>query len=298
MDLKELTAFQTILQEGTFSRAAEKLNYAQSTITNQIQRLEKEIGIQLFKRGWDVELTNAGRLFATEVDKLIRHWNDVAEMARALEKDEIGSLRIGVIEPLIQSILPDSVRRFHQSKPRMDCQISAGSTDALSQALRQNELDFAICGEPLDPTAFYFEPLYEERIVFVVDENHPLIEKEDVVFKDILAYSLIAGGHSCLYYLQLAKHLSRYEAPPQLHSVNQISAIPYFVQKTTAVGVVLDSTPLPPEIQKIDVSWDASLIPIGFLRPQGRDCQAGSSTRLLMQIVKEEMERFAVRAIR
>ncbi|SDD83937.1 DNA-binding transcriptional regulator, LysR family [Paenibacillus sp. UNCCL117] len=296
MDLKELTAFQTILQEGTFSRAAEKLNYAQSTITNQIQRLEKEIGIQLFKRGWDAELTNAGRIFATEVDKLLRHWNDVAEMARALERDEIGSLRIGVIEPLIQSVLPDSVRRFHQSKPRMDCQISVGSTEALSRALRQHELEFAICGEPLDPNAFYFEPLYEERIVFVADENHPLIEREGVPFKNILAYSLIAGGRSCLYYLQLAKHLSRYEAAPLLHSVNQISAIPYFVQQTTAVGVVLDSTPLPPDIQKIDVSWDASLLPVGFLRLQGSS-QAGASARLLMQIVKEELERLAVRAL-
>ncbi|MGO4496386.1 LysR family transcriptional regulator [Paenibacillus sp. 2RAB27] len=51
--------FQTILKEGTFSRAAEKLNYAQSTISNQMQRLEKEIGVQLFNRGWDVELTRA-----------------------------------------------------------------------------------------------------------------------------------------------------------------------------------------------------------------------------------------------
>lgn len=48
MDLKELITFQTILRQGTFSKAAESLHYAQSTITNQIQRLEKELGISLF----------------------------------------------------------------------------------------------------------------------------------------------------------------------------------------------------------------------------------------------------------
>ncbi|MHA6481684.1 LysR family transcriptional regulator [Paenibacillus sp. strain BS8-2] len=289
MDLKELTAFQTILQEGTFSRAAEKLKYAQSTITNQIQRLEKEIGIQLFKRGWEAELTSAGQLFATEVDKLIRHWNDVTEMARAIEQDEVGSLRMGIIEPLMQSVLPDSVRRFHQSKPRIDCQIQMGNTELLSQALRQNELDFAICGEPGDPTAFYFEPLYKESVTFVADRNHPLFIRDQVTFKHILDYSLISGGRTCLYYLELAKHLSRYETTLLIHSVNQISAIPYFVQKTTAVGVVLDSTPLPTETQRINVDWEGALIPIGLLQWKGQDHASSSSKQLLMQILKEQL---------
>lgn len=83
MDLKELITFQTILKEGTFSRAAEKLNYAQSTISNQMQRLEKEIGVQLFNRGWDVELTNAGKLFALEIEKLIQHWNEVTDLTKS-----------------------------------------------------------------------------------------------------------------------------------------------------------------------------------------------------------------------
>lgn len=70
MDLKELITFQTILRQGTFSKAAESLHYAQSTITNQIQRLEKELGISLFYRGWEAELTPAGKIFAEEVDDL------------------------------------------------------------------------------------------------------------------------------------------------------------------------------------------------------------------------------------
>ena len=51
MDLKELKSFQAILKEGSFSKAAQKLNYAQSTVTTQIQKLEKEIGFSLFYRG-------------------------------------------------------------------------------------------------------------------------------------------------------------------------------------------------------------------------------------------------------
>ncbi|WP_138753961.1 LysR family transcriptional regulator [Paenibacillus sinopodophylli] len=290
MDLRELMAFQTILQEGTFSRAAEKLNYAQSTITNQIQRLEKQIGVQLFKRGWDAELTSAGRVFAAEIDKLIRHWNDVTEITKALQQDEIGSLRIGGIEPMMEHALPNALRAFQKRKPRMVCQITMGNTDYLSHAILQDELDFAICGEPSDASAFYFEPLYAEKIVFVVDRHHPLCEKNDISFRNILDYPIIVGGHTCLYYVHVAKQLSRYEAvPPRLNTVSQISAIPHFTKQTLAVGIVLESTALIPEIMRIDVELQQPFIPVGLLQARGMQYPAASAKRLLMEFMREEI---------
>ncbi|QHT63183.1 LysR family transcriptional regulator [Paenibacillus lycopersici] len=288
MDLKELTAFQTIVQEGTFSRAAEKLNYAQSTITNQIRRLEKELGVQLFKRGWDAQLTGAGQLFAAEVDSLLQHWNGVAELARALEHDEIGLLRIGGIETAIDAVLPRALRKFERQKPRMACRFVAGNTDNLTQALLDDELDFAVCGEPSDPAAFYFEPLGRERTVFIADREHPLHRRTEVSFSDLLNYPVIAGGRTCLYYLQLMQQLSRYKASPLLHTVSRISAIPYFVQHTHAVGVVLASTPLIPEVERIDAQLEMPPIPIGLLQLRGRSEPAESSMRLFQNAIKEE----------
>ncbi|QMV39793.1 LysR family transcriptional regulator [Cohnella cholangitidis] len=292
MDLKELTAFRTILQEGTFSRAAEKLNYAQSTITNQIQRLEKEIGVQLFKRGWDAELTTAGRIFASEIDKLIRHWNEVSDLAKALQRDEIGSLRIGGIESAMETVLPNALRLFHEQKPRIACQVVLGNTASLSQSILQDELDFAICGEPSDPSSFYFEPLYHTKIVFAADCNHPLRTRNEVSFREILEYPVIAGGPTCLYYLQLTKELARSEVvPPLLHTVNQTSAIPHFVKQTLSVGVILDSTPLIQEVETIDAELNEPFIPIGLLQPRDRYVPHASSLQLLLQIVKDEIER-------
>ncbi|KEQ24862.1 LysR family transcriptional regulator [Paenibacillus tyrfis] len=290
MDLKELTAFQTIVQEGTFSRAAEKLNYAQSTVTNQIQRLEKELGVQLFKRGWDVQLTSAGRVFATEVDNLIQHWNNVAELARALQHDEIGSLRVGGIESLVDSVISQSVRRFQQQKPRMAYQIITGNTDSLAQSLLHDELDFAICGEPSEPHAFYFEPFYYENTILIADRNHPLCRRSHVSFEDVLDYPLTAGGSTCLYHLQFSKYLSRYrESPLQLNMISRIPAIPNYVKETLAVGVVLESTPLIPEVERIDVELELPHIPIGLLQPRQCNYAAESSVRLLQRIIKEEI---------
>ncbi|AZN38792.1 LysR family transcriptional regulator [Paenibacillus albus] len=288
MDLKELSAFQTIVQEGTFSRAAEKLNYAQSTITNQIQRLEKELGVQLFKRGWDVQLTNAGRTFAAEVDHLIQHWNEVAELARALQHDEIGSLRIGAIEPLMETAIPQSVRKFQQQKPRMACQVTADNTDSLAQALLHDEIDFAVCGEPSDSPAYYFEPIYHERTILIADRNHPLCRLNEVPFEELLNYPITVGGHTCLYHLQFSKYLSRYKSSPLLlNSVNRISSIPYFIKETLAVGVVLESTPLIPEVTRISLESELPLIPVGLLQSRQRQLASESSLALLQGIIKE-----------
>lgn len=291
MDLKELHAFQMIVREGTFSRAAEKLNYAQSTITNQIQRLEKELGIMLFNRGWDAQLTSAGRLFATEVDHLINHWNHVADTARALQHDEIGSLRVGSIEPLAETALPHAIRRFQQVKPRVACQIVSANTDSLAQSLLQDELDFVISGEPSESSAFYFEAIYQENTIFIADASHPLSRRKQVQFERLFDYPITAGGNTCLYHLQLSKQLTRYkQSPPLLNTVNRLSAIPYYVQKSLAIGVVLESTPLIPEVVKLDVELEWPQIPIGLLQLRHRDYPSQSSIRMLQRIVIEELK--------
>ncbi|WP_438497545.1 LysR family transcriptional regulator [Paenibacillus sp. IHBB 3054] len=290
MDLKELTTFQTILQEGNFSKAAAKLNYAQSTITNQVQRLEKELGIKLFKRGWDSELTAAGQIFATEIDKLIQHWNYVAEQAKALQKEEIGTLSIGGLESLTEQVLPNSLKRFRDYKPNVSCHFVIGNTASLSRSLLQNVLDFALCGEPAEAASFHFEPLYNERISFIAVHNHPLAGRDRIPFEELLGYPIISGGTTCLYYSQLSKQFSRYTETPFLYTVSQISAIAGFVQQIpSSIGAVLDSTPLPPNVVRIQVELKDSAIPVGLLQARN-DEYISSSKKLLMQYIKEELE--------
>lgn len=288
MDLKELTTFRTIIQEGTFSKAAEKLNYAQSTVTNQIQRLEKELGIKLFKRGWDAELTASGKIYAEEVDGLISHWNYVLEKAGSLQKEEIGTLRIGVIEPLTSSVLPAVLQSFRNQKPNINCQFIVGNTEALSHALTHNDLDFVISGEPNDLTDLQFEPLYEEQISFVVSEEHPFAKNSSLCLDDLFEYPLIVGGASCLYHIRLEKELSSFHSKPFYYTVSQISSIPSFVRSFPSVGVVLSSVALPSGIVATPILLKNPFISIGILQSK-RKKYATSSQKLFMQLIKEQL---------
>ncbi|WP_028548011.1 LysR family transcriptional regulator [Paenibacillus sp. UNC451MF] len=289
MDLKELTTFRTIIQEGTFSKAAAKLNYAQSTVTNQVQRLEKELGIKLFKRGWDAELTPSGKVYAEEVDNLIQHWNYVLEQAKSLQKEEIGTLNIGVLETMTANILPAVLEHFRSLKPNIECHFTVGNTDTLSHGLRQNTLDFAITGEPTDLTSLQFEPLYNEKIQFIVSNHHAFAEKSAVSIEELYEYPLIVGGKTCLYHMRLLKEFAGYSGTPFLYSVSQISAIPSFVQQIPSVGAVLFSLPLPPDVVPLQVSMKDPLIPVGILQNNKTEYRS-STASLFLQCLKEKLK--------
>ncbi|MBP1904680.1 DNA-binding transcriptional LysR family regulator [Paenibacillus turicensis] len=295
MDLKELITFRTIIEEGTFSKAAEKLHYAQSTVTNQIQRLEKELGLTLFKRGWDAELTESGKIYAKEVNMLINHWYAVAQKAAALQKEEIGNIHIGISEILIDKVLPNALKNFSVYKPKVSCHFVVGNTDELSKKLMEKpNLDFVISGEPMDMSQLQFQHLYHEEIKFIVHGDHPLTKEEGIELSDLITYPLVTGGSNCLYRLQLERELSVYKETPFFHSISQISAIPAMITQNDYVGVVLSSTPLPQDVVILCVKLINPLISIGIL--QSRHSNYMSETKkLLLQCFTEEFMALTVK---
>ncbi|OCT15945.1 transcriptional regulator [Paenibacillus pectinilyticus] len=290
MDLKELLTFRTIIEEGSFTKAAAKLNYAQSTVTNQVQRLEKELGFKLFKRGWDAILTPSGTIYAEQVEGLIQHWIYVADQAKALEKEEIGTLQIGAIEPVLMRTLPAVLAEFRVVKPKVSCHFTMGNTEGLAQEVLANRIDFAVSGEPKAAAGMHFEPLYEEQMTFIVGRDHPLASRSELVSEDVFAYPLIIGGASCLYHARLMEELQGFSSQPLMHTVSQISAIPAFVEHLSSVGVVLASTVLPQGVVTIPVPLTNPNFSIGLLQNRKQD-YVPSTQRLFMRLLRDHFTR-------
>ncbi|GGG54763.1 LysR family transcriptional regulator [Paenibacillus radicis (ex Gao et al. 2016)] len=288
MDLKELIAFRTIVEEGTFSKAAAKLNYAQSTITNQIQRLEKQLGFALFQRGWDAELTAAGKIYAEEVQSLIRHWHYAEDLAKSLEKEEIGTVSIGAVEPAAATLLPGALRRLAVSKPAISCSVTVANTDALLQGVKDGKLDFAICGDHPLKNGLQFEQLYAEELSFIADDAHPLAGRTSLSLSDLLPYPLLAGGSNCLYHIRLDEELSFLPSRPLTHTVTQLSLLPSFVQGCNWVGATLASLPLPNGIQRLDVLLAEPEISIGILY-QREPNYLSATKRSVIELIREQI---------
>ncbi|WP_459500638.1 LysR family transcriptional regulator [Bacillus sp. C1] len=201
MEIKELKTFKMIVQEGTFSLAAKKLNYAQSTVTTHIKKLEKELGFLLFERGWDARLTAQGVLFVEEVDDLLLHWDYSIAQAQRISNEEKGTVRIGLLDSFAEKLIPPLLQYLNEEKPYIHCDFVVGNTALLSQMLDEDKIDFAVCGNNKNISNVNFTPLCKEQIQFIVnDPHHPLLQKERVEIADIIDYPILIGENSCYYY--------------------------------------------------------------------------------------------------
>lgn len=118
MDLKYLNTFRTIVEEGSFSKAAVRLNYTQSTITFQIGQLEQELSVRLFEKiGRKMALTKAGEHLIPYVDAVLSS----VDQLRSFENDLAayqGDLRVGVGETLLCYRMPAVLKEFHRQAPK------------------------------------------------------------------------------------------------------------------------------------------------------------------------------------
>lgn len=144
MDLKYLKTFCTIVDEGGFSKAAEKMNYTQSTITFQMGQLEQELSVRLFEKvGRRMVLTKAG-------EQLVPYVRDVLESVdrmKYFEQDLAecrGEIHIGIGETLLCYRMPDILRKFHNKAPKARLFLQSMNCYDIRDALLEGALDMGV----------------------------------------------------------------------------------------------------------------------------------------------------------
>lgn len=144
MELKDLVTFQAIVETGSFSAAAKKLNYAQSTITFQVGQLEETLSVRLFERvGRCMTLTAAGRALVPYVEDILRSVNRLHEFEEALA-DCQGELRIGVAETVLCYKLPPVLKELVRQAPGAKLYLRSMNCYDIRDALMDGTLDVGI----------------------------------------------------------------------------------------------------------------------------------------------------------
>lgn len=166
MDLRELEAFQAVVETGGIGRAAARLHRAQSSITSRIHQLESSLGVTLFHReSQRLRLTTSGEMLVDYAQRLL----ELAEQTRtAVHTGQIGGrIRLGAMESIAASRLPYPLARFHRSHPQIWVNLQTTSSRGLVMDVQTGALDAAIIGEEVDNARFRSVPLYEETLVLV-----------------------------------------------------------------------------------------------------------------------------------
>jgi len=143
MELRHLRYFVAIGEEENYRRAAQRLHVAQTALSTQIQDLEAELGFKLFDRlPRGVKLSVAGRLFLEDGRRILQQVSEAALRAARVARGQSGTLRVGFTENASwRGIVPDSFRRFRESQPEADLQLTPATSLEQLEAIRSGRLD-------------------------------------------------------------------------------------------------------------------------------------------------------------
>jgi len=239
MDLKTLKTFHLIVKYGSFNRAAEEMNYAQSTVTMQIQKLESDLGTQLIERGKKITLTEAGRMFHEQSIQIVKNLELLQTNMTDLQLGEAGNIRIGVTEPTASYRLPSILEKFITQFPKIRVSVEFANTPVLSERLLKGEIDFALCSLPDLGSELYFEPLFKEVFVLLMPENHPLAEKSDITLDDIRSVRLLVTSATCPYRRKLEMVLQESgNIVLDTMEIGSMTALKYYVERGLGIAFV------------------------------------------------------------
>lgn len=191
--LRQLRAFCATAQTASMSRAAERLHLSQPTVSQLVKSLETGLGVDLFtRRGPHIELNTAGAALLETALPLVEGVDRLPEILRAkLGETASGRLDIAAGESTILYLLPEYVKRFTDTFPRVDLHLHNVTGRDGMKMLRAGEVDFAI-GSMIDvPADVRYVPMFSYEPMLITALHHPLTRQEDITLADISRCGLI-----------------------------------------------------------------------------------------------------------
>lgn len=178
MDLEQLTAFDRIVREGSFSRAARELHLAQPTISARIQALEQEVGGPLLVRSnHGATLTTLGVSFLPYARRALAAMVEGVAAAQETQRGLRGRVTIGVLGSLAEALLAPALVKFQASYPTVDCYARSADHLPMIDLLYDGIVEMAVVAWPcVQPLVTDLKPLlhFHEPVPFVVPRRHPL----------------------------------------------------------------------------------------------------------------------------
>lgn len=257
-----MKTFHGIVKHGSFIRAAEEMNYAQSTVTMQIQKLETDLGVQLFEREKRVRLTEAGRQFYDQSLDIVKRMEQMRRNLADLKQGASGHVRIGATEPTASCRLPKLLKRLMSEYPGIRMSVTIASTPVLCEGLLKGTLDLALCSTPDLGSELYFEPLFKEPFVVLMPENHPLAGQSTVTPDDLREHRLLITSATCPYRKKLEIIFQQSGImPPDTMEVGSMTALPSYVESGLGIALVPKRAvePAPPGTAIRAMSGDSSV---------------------------------------
>ncbi|MEO6966757.1 MAG: LysR family transcriptional regulator [Acidobacteriaceae bacterium] len=206
MEFNQLRYICAIVETGSFSRAAEHCHVAQPSLSQQVLKLEEDLGAKLFDRlGRSIRLTEAGRAFLPHARSVLHQMEAARTSVEGKRTDIRGSVAAGAIPTIAPYLMPRYTAAFTRKYPEARLRIVEETTPVLVESLRNLSIDLAILALPLRHKEFELFPLRSEPLYAVLPKDHPRAAAKSLSLKDLRGehFVMLRDGH-CFRDLSIA----------------------------------------------------------------------------------------------
>lgn len=240
MEIHQLEYLVAVAEEAHFSRAAERVGVAQPSLSQQIKKLEQEIGQPLFDRmARGVVLTEAGRVMLEHARRVLGEIADARKHVSETAGSVGGTLVVGAIPTIAPFLLPDVLTRFSKQWPAVKLRIFEGPTSQMVRQLEDGSVDVAILSSLASHPAIFTEQITVEPLVLMLPAKHKLAKQKTVQWKDLQDERFLTLNEvHCLSGQVAAFCEQRKVAPPFFMEGAQLTTIAELVSSGAGVSVV------------------------------------------------------------
>lgn len=186
METQQLRYFVAVARAGSFVRAADLEGIAQPSLSQQIRKLEGELGVSLFDRlGRSVKLTLYGEKLLEHAEAVLRDMREAKRAVEALKDENAGKVRVGVIPTVLPYALVEPLAQFRDRNAGIEIELVEGITEEVVDALRRGEIDIAVVALPIRHQEIVCSELFREKLVAAIPKGHSLARETTVALKKL-----------------------------------------------------------------------------------------------------------------
>lgn len=183
--------FQKVIELGGFTKAAEELGYSQSSVSQMIASLEKELGMKLLCRSHhDISLTPEGEALYPFIEKAIFQYRAIHEKVAEIKGLDTGVIRIGTFSSISYQWLPDLVKGFQKTYPNVEFVFYQGDYSSIGKWIHTGAVDFGFITPPA-VSGLQTEIIAEGEMKVVFPENHPLTSAKKIQLQNLCSEPFI-----------------------------------------------------------------------------------------------------------
>lgn len=250
MELHQLRYFVAVAEHGNFTRAAESCLVAQPSLSQQIIKLEKELGHPLFDRlGRSAKLTDAGRALYEQAVCVLSAVEDARRRVSDIDAAGSGRLAVGAIPTIAPYLLPPILRDFRRMFPQAEIAVQEDLTEHTIKSCLSGDLDLGILALPVNHEHLHVEPLYREELLLAAAAQHPLARQKRVTLADIQGQPFVLLSETHCLGEQIVSFCRQEECSPsircrsaQLLTVQELVALRHGISLIPEMAAAADKT--------------------------------------------------------